>query len=53
MLAPLKHEDAATADAVWPHKKSGTQYLLERLLAWNPNIGAYDKNGRLMSWCFK
>lgn len=54
MLEQLKHEDAVTADSVWPYKTDGTQYFLERLLAWNPNIGAYDKNnGRLLSWCFK
>ncbi|XP_055712124.1 uncharacterized protein LOC129807107 [Phlebotomus papatasi] len=51
-LRPMTKEDATIADRVWPNRHHGSLFFLERLIAWNPNVGAYTKEGRLVAWCF-
>ncbi|XP_055685166.1 uncharacterized protein LOC129791164 [Lutzomyia longipalpis] len=52
-LRPMVKEDAVLADSVWPNRHVGSLFFLKRLIAWNPNVGAYTKDGRLVAWCFR
>ncbi|XP_058818039.1 uncharacterized protein LOC131681315 [Topomyia yanbarensis] len=52
-LGSLTEEDAAKADAVWPNKHVGSLFFLQRLAAWNPNVGLYNSSGELVAWCFR
>ncbi|GAB0099331.1 glycine-N-acyltransferase-like protein 3 isoform X1 [Sergentomyia squamirostris] len=52
-LRPMSRDDAIVADRVWPNKHIGSLFFLQRLIAWNPNVGAYTKDGRLVAWCFR
>lgn len=54
ILRPMKSwEDAKITDDVWPNKHQGSLFFLKRLIDWNPNIGAYTKNNKLVAWCFR
>ncbi|XP_059617251.1 uncharacterized protein LOC132262125 [Phlebotomus argentipes] len=51
-LHPMREEDAIVADRVWPNRHVGSLFFLQRLIAWNPNVGAYTRDGKLVAWCF-
>lgn len=52
-LKEMSEEDSMKANSLWPNSHEGTEFLLKRLTAWNPNIGAYDKDENLIAWCFR
>uniref|UniRef100_A0A182WFH2 N-acetyltransferase domain-containing protein n=1 Tax=Anopheles minimus TaxID=112268 RepID=A0A182WFH2_9DIPT len=53
-LKPLSSEDAAIADDVWPNRHQGSLFFLQRLAAWNANVGLYEcSTGKLVAWCFR
>lgn len=52
-LGELTADDAAKADAVWPNRHTGSLFFLQRLAAWNPNVGLYNAGGELVAWCFR
>lgn len=52
-LGELTADDAAKADSVWPNRHTGSLFFLQRLAAWNPNVGLYNADGELVAWCFR
>jgi hypothetical protein len=52
-LKPLSLDDAEIVNDEWPNKCVGSEFLVKRLVDWNPNIGAYDENNELMGWCLR
>lgn len=54
-LRPMSSElHALQTDAEWPNQHNGSEFLLKRLIEWNPNIGAFDDvNDTLVAWCFR
>ncbi|XP_053676591.1 uncharacterized protein LOC128726789 [Anopheles nili] len=53
-LKSLSAEDASKANDVWPNRHQGSLFFLQRLAAWNPNVGLYDRSsGKLVAWCFR
>ncbi|XP_058060975.1 uncharacterized protein LOC131211498 [Anopheles bellator] len=53
-LRPLLVHDATKADDHWPNRHTGSLFFLQRLAAWNPSIGLYEKStGDLVAWCFR
>ncbi|KFB49109.1 AGAP008627-PA-like protein [Anopheles sinensis] len=53
-LRSLTPEDAAKADDLWPNRHQGSRFFLERLAAWNPNVGLVERStGTLVAWCFR
>ncbi|XP_058061162.1 uncharacterized protein LOC131211622 [Anopheles bellator] len=50
-LASLKPENAHTINDHWPHRETGSEFSLERLICWNPSIGLYDSSDNLLGWC--
>lgn len=52
-LKPLSLDDAEIVNDEWPNKCSGSEFLVKRLVDWNPNIGAYDENNELMGYCLR
>lgn len=45
--------DAEVVNDEWPNKHIGSHFFVKRLIELNPNIGAYDKDGRLMGWSLR
>uniref|UniRef100_A0A182QI03 N-acetyltransferase domain-containing protein n=1 Tax=Anopheles farauti TaxID=69004 RepID=A0A182QI03_9DIPT len=53
-LRSLAPKDVRQANDVWPNKHTGSLFLLQRLAAWNPNVGLYEQSsGKLVAWCFR
>ncbi|XP_058126746.1 uncharacterized protein LOC131281223 [Anopheles ziemanni] len=53
-LRALTPDDAAKADDLWPNRHQGSRFFLERLAAWNPNVGLVERStGTLVAWCFR
>ncbi|XP_052863998.1 uncharacterized protein LOC128270629 [Anopheles cruzii] len=50
-LASLKPENTDTINDHWPHRETGSEFSLERLICWNPSIGLYDSSDNLLGWC--
>lgn len=50
-LKPLSVDDADFVNNEWPNSCDGSDFLVKRLIEWNPNIGAFDENNELMGWC--
>lgn len=38
---------------VWPNKHIGSRFFVQRLIEWNPNIGAFNENNELMAWSLR
>lgn len=53
ILKPLSAGDADMVDDEWPNKHIGSRFLVKRLIEWNPNIGAFDRNNELMAWSLR
>uniref|UniRef100_A0A182MZ91 N-acetyltransferase domain-containing protein n=1 Tax=Anopheles dirus TaxID=7168 RepID=A0A182MZ91_9DIPT len=53
-MRALDPEDARKANDVWPNRHTGSLFFLQRLAAWNPNVGLYEQgSGKLVGWCFR
>lgn len=52
-LKPLSTKNAEIIDDEWPNKHVGSLFFVNRLIEWNPNIGAFDENNELMGWCLR
>lgn len=52
-LKPLSPANAEIVDNEWPNKHIGSHFFVNRLIEWNPNIGAFDENNELMGWCLR
>lgn len=52
-LKPLSVDSAEVVDNEWPNKHDGSRFFIERLIEWNPNIGAFNENNELMAWCLR
>lgn len=53
ILKQLSVSDAELVNDEWPNKHQGSLFLIKRLIEWNPNIGAYNREGELMGWCLR
>uniref|UniRef100_A0AAG5DSD7 N-acetyltransferase domain-containing protein n=1 Tax=Anopheles atroparvus TaxID=41427 RepID=A0AAG5DSD7_ANOAO len=53
-LRNLSPDDAIKADELWPNRHQGSRFFLQRLAAWNPNVGLVEQSsGALVAWCFR
>lgn len=53
-VAPLKEENVAMIDDVWPHKYPGSDIYLKKLIHFNGGLGVFSKaDDSLCSWIFK
>ncbi|XP_017854354.1 uncharacterized protein LOC108607818 [Drosophila busckii] len=52
-LRRLAIEDAETVNALWPHRTEGSVNFVKRLITHHLSVGAYDANGRMVSWCLR
>lgn len=52
-LKPLSQSDAEVVNEEWSNNCVGSDFLVNRLIEWNPNIGAYNEDNELMGWCLK
>ncbi|XP_050082233.1 uncharacterized protein LOC126569295 [Anopheles aquasalis] len=53
-LRPLSGEDAVKANALWPHRAKGSEFLLKRLALWNASVGLFDEStNEMLAWCFR
>ncbi|XP_052896513.1 uncharacterized protein LOC128303563 [Anopheles moucheti] len=53
-LKPLRVVDAVKANDHWPNRHQGSLFFLQRLAAWNANVGLYERSsGALVAWCFR
>lgn len=52
-LKQLSVSDAELVNDEWPNKHESSLNFIKRLIEWNPNIGAYNKEGELMGWCLR
>lgn len=52
-LKPLSLDNAELCDDEWPNRHVGSHFFVSRLIAWNPNIGAYNEHNQLMGWCMR
>ncbi|XP_049548227.1 uncharacterized protein LOC125959446 [Anopheles darlingi] len=50
-LAQLKPEHARVINDLWPHRETGSEFHIERLIRWNPSMGLFDASGQLLGWC--
>ncbi|XP_052867888.1 uncharacterized protein LOC128273869 [Anopheles cruzii] len=50
-FASLQPEHAKFINDLWPHRETGSEFSLERLICWNPSIGLYDSSDNLLGWC--
>ncbi|XP_004530240.1 uncharacterized protein LOC101450675 [Ceratitis capitata] len=51
---PLSQEEAAIVDGIWYSRGNGTLKFIERLIAYNNNMGIYLKStGELIAWCIR
>lgn len=53
ILKPLSLDNAEIVDDEWPSKHHGSRFLVNRLIEFNPNIGAFNKDNELMGWCLR
>lgn len=52
-LKPVEQSDVHIADEVWPHRAEGTLQFLHQLAEFNPSVGAYNSDGRMVAWVFR
>uniref|UniRef100_A0A4Y0BHE2 N-acetyltransferase domain-containing protein n=1 Tax=Anopheles funestus TaxID=62324 RepID=A0A4Y0BHE2_ANOFN len=50
-VGPLQPYHAKIINDLWPHRETGSEFSLERLIRWNPSMGLFDKQGDLLGWC--
>ncbi|XP_053661853.1 uncharacterized protein LOC128711012 [Anopheles marshallii] len=50
-VGPLQPHHAKIINDLWPHRETGTEFALERLIRWNPSIGLFNEHGNLLGWC--
>ncbi|XP_055839994.1 uncharacterized protein LOC129907695 [Episyrphus balteatus] len=50
-LSQLQEEHIDTVNNVWPFRTTGSEVFVGRLIRFNQSIGAFDENGKLISWC--
>uniref|UniRef100_A0A182R0P3 Uncharacterized protein n=1 Tax=Anopheles farauti TaxID=69004 RepID=A0A182R0P3_9DIPT len=48
---PVSPNDGEYVEQQWVHKDPVLEKLPERLICRNRSLGAYDQDGRLVSWC--
>lgn len=46
-------KDLETANGVWSFKTPNTIPFFERMVRYNVSVGAYDENGKLLSWLLR
>lgn len=53
-LRPLTEaKDIEKANLAWPHHSPETFQFLQRIAKYNPCVGAFKKDGTLVSWVFR
>lgn len=53
-LRPLTEpKDIEKANSAWPHNNPESFEFLQRIAKYNPNVGAFKKDGTLVSWVFR
>ncbi|XP_052899379.1 uncharacterized protein LOC128305807 [Anopheles moucheti] len=50
-VGPLQPHHAKIINDLWPHRETGTEFTLERLIRWNPSMGLFNEHGDLLGWC--
>jgi RimJ/RimL family protein N-acetyltransferase len=50
-LRPLSIEDAFKVNENWAHKSPGSINFIEYNIKFNPNVGLYNEQNELISWC--
>lgn len=53
-LKAVHSEDTVKVNDLWPNRHQGSLFFLQRLAAWNANVGLYEcSTGKLVAWCFR
>ncbi|XP_058120892.1 uncharacterized protein LOC131282153 [Anopheles ziemanni] len=49
----LQPKHAKVINDLWPHRETGSEFSLERLIRWNVSMGLFDdkEDGKLLGWC--
>lgn len=50
-IRSLTCNDICTVNSNWPLASAVSEKFLEHCIEFNPSIGLYDENNRLLSWC--
>uniref|UniRef100_A0A182MZ90 N-acetyltransferase domain-containing protein n=1 Tax=Anopheles dirus TaxID=7168 RepID=A0A182MZ90_9DIPT len=50
-VGPLQPHHAKIINDLWPHRETGSEFTIERLIRWNASMGLFDERGNLLGWC--
>lgn len=54
ILKPMSREHAVKVNELWPNRHPKSLFFIQRCIDWNPNIGAFTKDGdELVAWCLR
>ncbi|KFB42252.1 hypothetical protein ZHAS_00009931 [Anopheles sinensis] len=53
-LGTLSAEHAPRVNSLWPHSTVGSEFLVKRLILWNPTVALFDEStNELLAWCLQ